>query len=64
MIKRHSWSEKNRPDEHHTLQVCWDCGLEKIGRHESGHHWTEWRKGGKRIPGKATPPCEVVREAA
>lgn len=67
MTKRHSWSEKNRPDEHHTQQVCWDCGLEKITRHEPEppFHRVEWRRGGKRIRSRKTPPCEVVeREAA
>ena len=59
MTKRHTWSEKNRPDEHHTRQVCWDCELVKLTRHENGLHWTEWWRGGERIQAERTPGCEV-----
>jgi len=66
MTKRHSWSEKHRPDEHTTKQACWDCGLEKVTRHEPypPWHWVEWWRGGKRIQSKRTPACEPVGQVA
>jgi hypothetical protein len=64
MPKRYSWSEKVRPDHHNTFQRCWDCGLMKIGRHENGEHWVEWRRDGERIKSDRTPACEPVKQEA
>jgi hypothetical protein len=61
--RRHTWSQKHRPDIHHTIQRCWDCGITKTGRHENGQHWTEFHDtDGKRIriEGERTPNCEGV----
>jgi hypothetical protein len=63
-MKRHTWTEKVRPDHHNTFQRCWDCGLMKIGRHENERHWTEYRRNGERINCDRTPACEPPADEA
>lgn len=52
---RHSWSEPHRPTHLRTIRVCWNCGLEKVTRHEATH-WQEYWRDGQRIDGPM-PPC-------
>lgn len=54
----HNWSDKNRPDERHTRQCCWSCGMERVGRHENGKHWTEFYLRGRKVSVDKTPECE------
>lgn len=64
-MKRHTWSQKIRPDHHHTFRRCWDCGLMRITRHENGSHWILWRwPGGEDFRAERTPKCERVEVAA
>jgi len=64
---RHSWSEKHRPDEHHTLRRCWRCGLFEITRHEASEyppHWKEYRRDGDLIRSDQMPECVAVEVMA
>lgn len=59
---RHRWSpHAYRPDEHHTIRLCLNCGLKRVTRHEGDRHWLEFydTEGMRiRIEGDRTPPCE------
>lgn len=54
----HRWGEPERPDEHRTIRTCLRCGVRKVGRHESGEHWSEFETAnGARIECVGTPLC-------
>lgn len=59
-MPKHSWSQAYRPDHFHTFRRCWNCGMERVTRHESGQHWIEWRKNGQPVKSHQTPICESI----
>lgn len=69
-MSRHKWGNKTDfPLAHKSERTCTNgCGITKVTRHETegGHdrYWTEFWRGGERIPGKSTPPCDGPAKAA
>jgi hypothetical protein len=55
--RRHKWLQLRKTYGSNEF-ICEHCRLEKIGRFDRGHHWTEWKRDGSYISSERTPVCQ------